>query len=87
LAPEQAPTLDRLLALLTTVAPDLGRWLTLGLALLTVAMLQLWRGTRSGHGGLSLAALSRTLPLDQTEKARAKRLARLLRPPPSTGPS
>ena len=80
-APEQAPTLDRLLAVLTRLAPDLGRWLTLGLALLTVAMLQLWRGARSGHGGLSLAALSRTLPLDQTEKARAKRLARLLRNP------
>jgi hypothetical protein len=84
-APEQAPTLARLLALLTTVAPDLGRWLTLGLALLTVAMLQLWRGARSGHGGLSLAALSRTLPLDQTEKARAKRLARLLRHPALDG--
>jgi hypothetical protein len=34
------------------------------LALLTVAMLQLWRGARSGNGGLTLGALSRTLPLD-----------------------
>ncbi len=35
--------------------------------------------------GLSLAALSRALPLDQTEKARAKRLARLLRNPALDG--
>jgi len=32
------------LLLLAAVAPELGRWLSLGLALLTVAMLQLWRG-------------------------------------------
>jgi hypothetical protein len=31
-------------------------------------MLQLWRGARSGHGGLTLCALSRTLPLDESEK-------------------
>jgi hypothetical protein len=60
-------------------APDIGRWLALGLALLTVGMLQLWRGARSGNGGLTLCALSRTLPLDEDEKARAKRLYRLLR--------
>jgi hypothetical protein len=42
-------------------------------------MLQLWRGARSGNGWLSLCALSRTLPLDQNEKARSKRLYRLLR--------
>jgi len=77
--PEQAPTIDRVLALLAATAPDLGRWLSLGLALLTVAMLQLWRGARSGNGGLTLCALSRTLPLDETEKARSKRLYRLLR--------
>lgn len=70
--------IDRVLALLTATAPDLGRWLTLGLALLTVAMLQLWRGARSGHGWLTLCALSRTLPLDESEKARSKRLYRLL---------
>jgi hypothetical protein len=67
------------LLLLATAAPDLGRWLALGLALLTVAMLQLWRGARSGNGGLTLCALSRTLPLDENEKARSKRLYRLLR--------
>jgi hypothetical protein len=67
------------LHLLAAAAPDLGRWLSLGLALLTVAMLQLWRGARSGHGGLTLCALSRTLPLDEPEKARSKRLYRLLR--------
>lgn len=77
--PEQAPMIERVLQLLAAVAPDLGRWLSLGLALLTVAMLQLWRGARSGNGGLTLCALSRTLPLDQNEKARSKRLYRLLR--------
>ncbi len=76
---EQAPTIERLLGLLAAVAPELGRWLSLGLALLTVAMLQLWRGARSGNGGLTLCALSRTLPLDEKEKARSKRLYRLLR--------
>lgn len=77
--PEQAPTIERVLHLLAAVTPELGRWLSLGLALLTVAMLQLWRGARSGNGGLTLCALSRTLPLDQSEKARSKRLYRLLR--------
>jgi hypothetical protein len=46
------------LHLLATAAPELGRWLSLGLALLTVAMLQLWRGARSGNGWLTLCALS-----------------------------
>ena len=68
-----------MIGLLAGVAPELGRWLSLGLALLTVAMLQLWRGARSGNGGLTLGALSRALPLDQREKARCKRLYRLLR--------
>jgi len=76
---EQAPTITRVLHLLATAAPELGRWLSLGLALLTVAMLQLWRGARSGNGWLTLCALSRTLPLDENEKARSKRLYRLLR--------
>lgn len=77
--PDQATLIERVSGLLATAAPDLGRWLTLGLALLTVAMLQLWRGARSGNGGLTLCALSRTLPLDEKEKARSKRLYRLLR--------
>src|SRR2546425_9670075 len=77
--PEQAPTIERVLQLLTVAAPDLGRWLALGLALVTVAMLQLWRGARSGNGWFTLCALSRTLPLDEREKARSKRLYRLLR--------
>jgi len=71
--------IERVLQLLATTAPELGRWLSLGLALLTVAMLQLWRGARSGNGWLTLCALSRTLPLDEDEKARSKRLYRLLR--------
>src|SRR6266849_1699215 len=83
--PEQAPTIARVLHLLAAAAPDLGRWLALGLALLTVAMLQLWRGARSGHGGLTLCALFRTLPLDEPEKARSKRLYRLLLNPALDG--
>ena len=83
--PEHAPTIDRVLQLLAVTAPDLGRWLSLGLTLLTVAVLQLWRGARSGHGGLTLCALSRTLPLDEAEKARSKRLYRLLRNPALDG--
>jgi hypothetical protein len=77
--PEQAPLIERVIGLLASAAPELGRWLALGLALLTVAMLQLWRGARSGNGGLTLCALSRTLPLEENEKARSKRLYRLLR--------
>jgi len=73
--------IERVLQLLTATAPELGRWLSLGLALLTVAMLQLWRGARSGNGWLTLCALSRTLPLDENEKTRSKRLYRLLRNP------
>jgi hypothetical protein len=73
------------LQLLALTAPDLGRWLALGLALLTVAMLQLWRGARSGNGWLTLCALSRTLPLDEAEKARSKRLYRLLSNPALDG--
>lgn len=77
--PAEAPTVERMLHLLAGVAPELGRWLSLGLALLTVAMLQLWRGARSGNGWLTLCAISRTMPLDENEKARSKRLYRLLR--------
>ena len=83
--PEQAPTIERVLQLLAAAAPELGRWLSLGLALLTIAMLQLWRGARSGNGWLTLCALSRTLPLDEKEKARSKRLYRLLRNPSLDG--
>ncbi len=78
-SPELAPTFRRVQRLLATCAPDLRKWLALNLALLTVAMLQLRRGARSGHGYLTLAALSRALPLAEREKARSKRLARLLR--------
>ena len=79
LSPELAPTLRRGRALLRSCPPGLRQWLALNLALLTVAMRQRWRGARSGHGHLTLAALSRTLPLEEGEKARSKRLARLLR--------
>jgi DDE family transposase len=84
-SPELRPTLARVQALLDTCSPGLRRWLTLNLALLTVAVLQLWRGARSGHGSLTLAALSRALPLEEGEKARSKRLARLLHNPHLVG--
>jgi hypothetical protein len=71
--------------LLRACTPELRRWLALNLALLTVAMLPLWRGARSGHGYLALAALSRALPLEEGEKARSQRLARLLRNRPLVG--
>jgi hypothetical protein len=78
-SPELAAPLRRVWHLLRTAAPGLRQWLALNLALLTVAMLQLWRGARSGHGSLTLGALSRALPLAEAERARSKRLARLLR--------
>jgi hypothetical protein len=65
-------------ALLAAGDPGLRKWLALNLALLTLAMLQLWRGARSGHGSLTLAAVSRALPLEERARARSKRLARLL---------
>lgn len=71
-------TVERVLNLLVSLSPGLGKWLALNLAILTVAMLQLWRGARSGHGYLTLCALSRTMPLQTDEKARSKRLYRLL---------
>ena len=79
MAPDQAAWVTRVEALIATWAPDLGKWLALNLALLTIAVLQLWRGARSGNGGLTLGALSRALPLQEGEQARGKRLARLLR--------
>jgi hypothetical protein len=71
--------MERMLELLGLLAPDLRKWLALNLTILTVAMLQLWRGARSGNGYLTLCALSRAMPLQEREKARSKRLYRLLR--------
>lgn len=71
--------LEQVLAILGRLCPDLRKWLALNVAILTVAMLQLWRGARSGNGYLTLCALSRTMPLEESEKARSKRLYRLLR--------
>lgn len=78
ISPDLAPTCTRVERLLARCGPDLRTWLALNLALCTVAMLQLWRGARSGHGFLTLAAVSRALPLEEREKARSKRLTRLL---------
>jgi hypothetical protein len=74
-----APTIGLLLSTLLELAPDLRKWLALNLAILTMAMLQLWKGARSGNGWLTLCALSRAMPLELDEKARSKRLYRLLR--------
>ena len=71
--------LEQVLTILGRLCPDLRKWLALNLAILTVGMLQLWRGARSGNGYLTLCALSRTMPLEECEKARSKRLYRLLR--------
>ncbi len=71
--------LEQVLEMLGRLCPDLRKWLALNLAILTVAMLQLWRGARSGNGYLTLCALSRTMPLEESEKSRSKRLYRLLR--------
>lgn len=79
--PELAPTIEAVLETLGRMAPGLRKWLALNLAILTVAMLQLWRGSRSGNGWLTLCALSRTMPLDENVKARSKRLYRLLANP------
>lgn len=68
----------RVLELIGNLSPDLRKWLALNIAILTVAMLQLWKGARSGNGWLTLCALSRTMPLEENEKARSKRLYRLL---------
>jgi hypothetical protein len=74
-----AATLRSVRRLLRQLAPDLRKWLALNLTILTVAMLQLWRGARSGNGKLTLCALSRAIPLEVREKVRSKRLYRLLR--------
>lgn len=79
--PDLAPMIVRVLEVLGRLTPDLRKWLALNIAILTVAMLQLWRGARGGHGGITLCALSRTIPLSENEKARSKRLYRLLRNP------
>src|SRR3972149_12098435 len=68
--PEQAPTIERVLQLLVAAAPERGRWLSLGLALLTIPMLQLWRGAGSGNGWLPLCAPSRTPAPHATEQGR-----------------
>lgn len=78
-SPELTRTLEQVLAVLGRLCPELRKWLALNLAILTVAMLQLWRGARSGNGYLTLCALSRAMPLEEDEKARSKRLYRLLR--------
>lgn len=67
------------MATLERVWPGFRKWLVLNLTILTLAVLALCGGARSGNGWLTLAALSRAMPLTTGEKAREKRLYRLLR--------
>ena len=83
---QAASTIEKVLGLLGSLAPDLRQRLLLNLALLTVGMLQLWRGARSGNGWLTLCALARAMPLAQGFKACSKRLYRLLANPYVEGP-
>jgi len=76
--PDEKPLVASAMEMLARASPGLRKWLVLNLALVTVAVLQLFRGARSGNGGLSLYALARTLPLDLPPAAREKRLCRLL---------
>jgi hypothetical protein len=76
----------RLLDTIAKLAPGTRKWLVLNLAVVAVAMLVLWRGARSGNGLVTLCALARTLPLDESLKAREKRLYRLLANPHLEGP-
>lgn len=68
------------------LSPETGKWLILNISIMAVAMLVLWRGARSGNGHITLCALARTMPLDTSEKAREKRLDRLLKNKHLEGP-
>ena len=68
-----------MLGLLAAAAPRTGKLAFTRLGATDRCQAPAWRGARSGNGGLTLCALSRTLPLDPREKARSKRLYRLLR--------
>ena len=83
---EGVPTVLGTLKLLRTLCPQLGKWLSLNLAILTAALLQHWQGARSGQGHLTLCALSRAMPLLTPETVRSKRLYRLLRNRQLEGP-
>ncbi len=75
---EEAPLIKRILDTIKELAPQTRKWLILNISVMAVAMLTLWRGARSGNGLITLCALARTLPLDESLKAREKRLYRLL---------
>jgi hypothetical protein len=72
--------------MVSRLSPETGKWLVLNIAIMAVAMLVLWRGARSGNGHIPLCALARTMPMDTNEKAREKRLYRLLRNKHLEGP-
>jgi hypothetical protein len=75
---EQAGLIEQVMDAVGQLAPDLRKWLALNIPIVIVAVLELWGGGRSGNGWLTLCALARALPLDESEKAREKRLYRLL---------
>ncbi len=75
---EQAGLIEQVMGAVGHLAPDLRKWLALNIPIVIVAVLELWGGGRSGNGWLTLCALARALPLDESEKAREKRLHRLM---------
>ncbi len=75
---EQVGLIEQVMGAVGQLAPDLRKWLALNIPIVIVAVLQLWGGGRSGNGWLTLCALARALPLDESEKAREKRLYRLM---------
>jgi len=77
--PEEKKLADQMMATLERVWPGFRKWLVLNLTILTLAVLTLCGGARSGNGWLTLSALARAMPLTIAEKMREKRLWRLLR--------
>jgi len=75
---EDRKKIYKIMEVLNHCYPGLRKWLSMNLSILTVAMMTLWSGARSGNGWLSLSALSRVMPLLVPEKMRSKRLYRLL---------
>ena len=75
---EQAELVSAVDAAVCEAFRDLRRTIQKNLALLTVAFLRVVGAARSGHGGLSLAALFRVLPSAGSAHSREKRLHRFL---------
>lgn len=78
-SPREKELAHQMMATLERVWPGFRKWLVLNLTNLTLAVLTLCGGARSGNGWLTLGALSRAMPLAIRQKMREKRLRRLLR--------